>query len=298
MDLQGHPRLQLPPVHLPLHVDHRQLGDVGRRALHRHVYRHALRRRPDLAVGGVDLRYVPSSAQDGLNVAPLPGLPLGRLKVLPDPGVLVEIGVDEGRRLLAGKLGGLLQPVAAHPVDDAEVDRLGHPPHVGRHFGQGNAEHLRCGRAVDVLVVAEGGQQRGVLRQVGQHPQVDLGVVRRQKHAALAGDKGLPHLPSQLASHRDILQVGVAGGQPPGGGARLVEAGVYPPRLRIDQRRKGIDVGRFELGELAVLQKQLDNGVSAAESLQHGRIGGVAALGPPPSGQSQLLEEHQTQLLG
>ena len=97
---------------------------------------------------------------------------------------------------------------------------------------------------MDILALDEGGYQLGVLGEVCQGAQVYLGVVGGEEQGGLLlSDKGFSHLPAFLGANRDVLQIGVARGEPAGDGARLVEAGVYPAGIGVDQGRKGIDIG-------------------------------------------------------
>ena len=133
--------------------------------------------------------------------------------------------------LLARKLGGLLQAELAHAVDDAEIDRLGQAAHIRLDPGDIHAEKLGGGGGMDILVLPEGLQQALILGEMGQDPQIDLRIIAGHENGAGRRDKGLADFPAQFAPDRDILQIGVAGGKPAGGGAGLVEAGMHPSRF-------------------------------------------------------------------
>ena len=79
---------------------------------------------------------------------------------------------------------------------------------------------------------AERLDQRLVARQVGEHAQLDLRVVRRDQDVTRFGDERAPDLAAELGADRDVLQVGIAAAQPSRGGDRLIEAGVDAPRVR------------------------------------------------------------------
>ena len=83
-------------------------------------------------VSGIDVRYITPTAEDSLHITLAAGFFARFFKVLRDPGILIEIGLDEHGGFLTGKLGGLLEAVFAHAVDDAEVHRLGKPALVLR----------------------------------------------------------------------------------------------------------------------------------------------------------------------
>jgi hypothetical protein len=74
---------------------------------------------------------------------------------------------------------------------------------------------------VNVEPVAEGLLQLRIdVGDMGEHAQLDLAVVGRDQLVALLGDEGLADLAAFLGADRDVLQVRVGGGQPPGRGRR------------------------------------------------------------------------------
>ena len=153
---------------------------------------------------------------------------------------------------------------------------------------------------MNVLVVAKRLEEVGVLAEVGEDAQLDLGVVGAEQArvgADVAGDEGGAHLAAQLRADGDVLEVRIVRREAAGGGHRLVEGGMDAVRLRVDQRRQGVDVGGLELGELTVLKDEVDGGVDAAQGVEHEGIGGVAQLGAARVGEAQLLEEHVRKLL-
>jgi hypothetical protein len=64
--------------------------------------------------------------------------------------------------------------------------------------------------------------------------------------------------------------------QAAGGRDGLVEGGVQPVSLWIDQRRQRVDISRLELRELPVLEDEVDDGVYAPQGLKDDGVGGVA----------------------
>ena len=69
--------------------------------------------------------------------------------------------------------------------------------------------------------------QRLVAGQVGHDPHLDLAVVgREQRLVAGADDERLADTAPLVGADRDVLQVGIGRGQPPGRGDGLVERGV------------------------------------------------------------------------
>src|SRR3546814_7154443 len=77
-------------------------------------------------------------------------------------------------RLAATNAQVARQPERAHPVHQAEVDRLGSAALVGGHVLELEAEHFRGGGTVDVGTRRERRQQAGVLGQVSHDPTLDL----------------------------------------------------------------------------------------------------------------------------
>ena len=138
-----------------------------------------------------------------------------------------------------------------------------------------------------------------VAREVSQHPQLDLGVVGHQQLAVrTSGDERPADLPAQLAPDRDVLQVWVHAGKPPGGRADLVVGGVNPAGPGIHQRRQGVQVGGLQLGQLAIGQQCRDDGVLVLELLQDVGLGGrgPALHGPFEDGQVELVVQDGCQL--
>ena len=96
-------------------------------------------------------------------------------------GVAVEIVVDVGARRLVGNVQPLRQAERAEAVEDAEIHRLGHAPHVVVHRRQFDAENLHRRAGVDVLAAVERLDEHRVLAEMGQQAQFDLRVVHRHQ---------------------------------------------------------------------------------------------------------------------
>ena len=113
------------------------------------------------------------------------------------------------------------------------------------------------------------------------------------------GDERLADLPPHGGPHGDILQVRVAGTEPPRAGDGLVERRMHLARLRVDQRGDGVGVGGLELGQFAPLDDLGGDLVAlGGQVFQHIRAGGVARLGLLADGQFELVEQHFLELLG
>ena len=244
MDLQQHPCGQ--PLDGRLHPDHRAADDVGGRPLDRRVDRGALRkaRRRPL---GIDLGRVDFPAEQRLDVKVLLREGLGFVHVIADAGEAFEIAVDEALRLGPRDAQVARKTEARDAVDHPEIDRLGLPPHFGRHLVERHVEHFQRGGGVDVLPLLERLFQRVDPGDVRQNPQLDLAVIEADQHAARLGDEGFANAPPILGAHGDVLQVRVGRGQPPGVRPRDGIGGVDAPRIRVDMVLQRIRVGRFQL---------------------------------------------------
>ena len=160
-----------------------------------------------------------------------------------------------------------------------------------------NAEDPGGHHAVDVVIEREGPAEGRVAREVGQDPQLDLRIVGCQEPPALPGHEGLADLLALLGAHRNVLQVGVAGAQPSRGRHALVERGMDPAVLGMDQGRQRIEISALELRELAMLQEQGGQRVPGGQLLEDVLRGALLAAGRLlRRGQLELLEEHLAEL--
>ena len=128
---------------------------------------------------------------------------------------------------------------------------------------------------LDVLSLAEGVDECRVVREVGEDPQFDLAVIRREELPSLLGQEGPAYLTAQLRADRDVLQIGVRTAQAARGGDRLVEsARGCGPVPRIHQFGQGVHVGALELRQLPEVQNLLRQGVLRRQPLQRVDVGG------------------------
>ena len=204
-----------------VHVDHRQLDQVGGRALHGGVDGGALGHLAAPHVGRPDLGQPQPTAKHGLDVALFTSLGAGALHVGGHAGITREVAVNVGlcRATLDTQVGG--QAEGAHAVDEPEVDHLGIAALLAVDLCNRHAEDFGCRGAVHVLTVGEGLQQPGILRDVRHDAQLDLRVVGRHHPVARRRNEGFADASPFRGAHRDVLQVRVAGGQPAGDGHRL-----------------------------------------------------------------------------
>ena len=112
-------------------------------------------------------------------------------------------------------------------------------------------------------------------------------------------DKRFANAAPFLRAHRDILQIRVAASQTAGNRYRLIVAGVYTAGMRVNHLRQLVGVGRFELGEAAMLQNYLGQRVIQRQFLQHVFIGAGRAAGRFFGRlDAEFAEENLLQLLG
>ena len=126
------------------------------------------------------------------------------------------------------------------------------------HLAHGHAEDLGGRDGVDVLAAEEGLPHDVVMGDVGQHAQLDLGIVGVEEDTAVARHEAAPDLGTQLLPHGDVLHVGIGGRQAARGRHHLVEGGVDAP-VGADDLQKAVDVGGFQLRQLAVFEDQPDD---------------------------------------
>ena len=184
-------------------------------------------------------------------------------------------------------------------VDDAEVDGLGAVAGFLVELGDWNAEDFRCGEGVDVLAGAVGVEQERVLGEVGHEAELDLRVVGGHEQVAGGRDEGGANLAAEGGADGDVLQIGIGGREPTGGGADLVEGGV-DAAFRVDEVGQRIQVGGAELGELAVFEDERGDGVMLGEFFEDVLRGGddLALAVLHGLGELHLVEEDVAELLG
>jgi hypothetical protein len=299
MDLEQHARAEVRARERPVGTDHRALHDVGGRALDRGVDRGPLGIAPPRRIAAPDLRCDAEPPEQGLDVAIGSRLRLGPLHVVPDAGILLEIGLDVALGDLELDAEPLREAEGADAVDDAVVDHLGVAAQQWVHTLDRHPEHLRGGDRVHVGVLGESLLQGIDPGHVGEHAQLDLRVIGREQQMPVLGDEGVPDLAPLLGPDRDVLQVGVVRGQPAGGGRGHGIGGVDPAvgRDLLDQR---VGVGAGQLLQLAPVENRPWQRVTlGGERFKHLRAGRVLA-GPRLARGSQplLLEQHFAQLLG
>ena len=148
-----------------------------------------------------------------------------------------------------------------------------------------------------VCAGVEGGNQVLVGRQVGQEPQLDLGVVAGKKHTPRRDREGRAHPVTQLGAGGDVLQVGIRAREAPRRGDGLVECGVNAAVLP-DVGRKRIQVGALDLGPLAIVEHRLHPCILGCQVIEGLGVRGVEAClslleakgGKPPHVKEDMRE--------
>ena len=147
---------------------------------------------------------------------------------------------------------------------------------------------------------AVGLDQQLVAGEVRQQPQLDLRVVGGEQNVAGLGDEGGANLAAQLGADGNVLQIGIDRRQPPGRRARHVERGVQAQGAGVQQRRQRVNVRRFQLRELAIVEHHPRHFVLGGEAFEHidrGRNCFALAI-LHRLRQIELVEEHVAELLG
>ena len=153
---------------------------------------------------------------------------------------------------------------------------------------------------MNVEIVGKGFFQLRNIGDMGQQPQLDLAVIGADQLVALGGDEGLADAAAFLGAHRNVLQIGIGGGQPPGRGRGHGIGGMHPPGLGIDIAGQRVGIGAAQLGQAAPFQHFLGDVMALGRHFfQHIDIGGPGAgLGLAPAFQAHLAEQDIAQLLG
>ena len=184
-----------------------------------------------------------AAAEDRLDIALLARMQLRAVHIFADAGEAFEIGVDVVGRLVARDAEAARQAECGNAVDDPEIDRLRVAPDHRVHALDRNAEHLGCRHRVNIDAVGKGLLQLRDVGNVREQAQLDLRIVGGQEDVPCLRNEGLADLRAFLGADRDVLQIGIGGGEAPGGRCGQREAGVDAVRARIDRRDQRIGIG-------------------------------------------------------
>ena len=108
---------------------------------------------------------------------------------------------------LVGNSDVLCERVGSYSVDYSEVYRLCAASHNRSDHIERQVEHLRGCDRVDIVAVLEGGYHVFVLSDMGEHPQLDLRVVRVNEHPVLTRAEEFAHFLAKLGADGNILQI-------------------------------------------------------------------------------------------
>ena len=231
-------------------------------------------------------------------MAALAALGEGAVDERPHPRMAREVVADVLLRDLLVDLGRLRQPERGHAIEDGVVGALGDRTLERRDRGRGDLEHLRGGPRVDVLAASERLDQRRLLGQMREDPQLDLRIVRRNELPPRFRDERLANPAPELGADRDVHEIRILRAEPPGRRHELVERRVDPSGAGIDQPGQGVGVRALELREAPVLEDLRRERMPERQLGQHVGVGRVAGLRSPDRRQLQLLEEDLRELLG
>src|SRR5579883_865960 len=296
VNLQDHARLQTLLRQRVLDAQHSDFNQVGIAALDGHVdslafKRQALIVREHMHIGKETL-------------APIEGIDIALAAGLVERTLDIPLDAREGFVIPPDKLSGLAIAHASHlreterglAVEDRVNDRFGQAALVLRDLLGLEREERSGGDGMDVLIARKSLDQARFVGNVSQDAQLKLRIIGSEQHIAGIGDKGAPDLASHLRADRDVLQVGIARREPSARGNRLIKRRMHAPRDRIHQGKQPIDVGRLELGELAILQQIVHHWMLAAQVVQHIRAYRIAGFSLFAGGQLKFAKENLAQL--
>ena len=135
-----------------------------------------------------------------------------------------------------------------------------------------------------------------VIRNVREHAQLDLAVIRVDKDAAVRRDKHPADLAAKLRPHGDILQIRLRRREPPRRRHHVLERRVDAPVVR-DLLHKAVGIRRFQLGQHPVVQNGLHDRMLVFQLFEHLRVRGIAAFRLLHRRQSQLFKQQLPELL-
>src|SRR4051812_12825316 len=101
-----------------------------------------------------------------------------------------------------------------------------------------------------------------------EQAQFNLRVVGRQQHVPGFRDETCSNLATKLGPNRNVLQIGVGGRKTPSCCPGLPEGGVYTTAFAVEQQRQRVDVSRFQLRKLAILEHESGNFMRERQVLQ------------------------------
>src|SRR4051812_27693360 len=111
-------------------------------------------------------------------------------------------------------------------VDSRKIDSLRATSHRARDFRQGHVKNQSSCLPMDVATGLESLHKSRIPREVCKQAQLDLRIIRGQQQPTLTRNESPPDIPAQFSPNRNVLQIGVTGGEPARTSYRLIERGV------------------------------------------------------------------------
>src|SRR3712207_5938928 len=135
--------------------------------------------------------------------------------------------------------------------------------------------HRRSRHPVEVVAPLESLDEGRVVRDLGQDPELDLGIIRDDEDVALLGDEAAP----ELVLVWDLLDVRVCAREPARRDPALEEVGVDAPGLGVYEARVGLEVGAELLLQLAVFEEEFRGGMGHPQERPNPRVRQIYAQG-------------------
>lgn len=175
VDLEEEARVELGLSESLLDADHGEFDHIGGGTLNGHIDGVAFGGGTNSGVTGIDIREGAASTATCFDIALIAGKFFLCFHVAGDAGELREVSIDDFLSLgAAGIAESLGEAIGGDAVWDAEVDHFcGTALFAGDGMGIG-LENFSGGGGVDILSLAEGGQEALVLGEGGKDSQFDL----------------------------------------------------------------------------------------------------------------------------
>ena len=298
MHLQHEFRLKAVSNQAALNLVHGEFDDIGRAALHGMVHRRALAEAALHFVARLQLGNMALAAEHRGREPAFFRLFNRLVEVGAHARIGLEITINHILSLFETDSQALGQAERLLAIDDAEVYGLRATAQLRGDLFHGNAEHARGGVGMEVGARAERIYQVLVARQMREQAKLDLRVVGRNEHVALAQrHEASTHAATEIGAHGNVLQVRIARRQTARGSDRLVEARVHQA-VDATHARQGVEVGGLHFRELAIAQHLSRDGMHVHELAERFRIGGIAARVLLARRQLEHFKQNMTELLG
>jgi len=171
------------------------------------IDRHALGLRAHVRQGRLHLGELAAAAEERLGVAVRAREATRALEIFGERLECREIFFEILMRLGGRRAELSAERVHPHTVEDAEIDHLRAPSHLGVDRLGRDVEHLRRDFPVHVAPAPEYRAELLVAREDRRETQLHLRVVERQEREPLRRDESVAYRPSSLGVDGDVLQV-------------------------------------------------------------------------------------------